>query len=96
MYGTSWRKEDGKVYSMAEDLPKPYDEYADEKEVLQALLDISEKYIRQYPEQYLWLYHRFQHIPPDTPEDIRRRFPYYAKEPNAHFYSKLARKNSAE
>ena len=95
MYGASWREPDGKVYSMAEDLPKPYEEYADEKEVLQALLDISEKYIRLHPEQYLWLYHRFQYIPPDAPEEIRKRFPYYATIPNAHFFSKLARKSSA-
>ena len=91
MYGTSFRKEDGKVYSLAEDLSKPFEEYADEKEVLQELLDISEKYIRRYPEQYLWLYRRFQHIPPDAPEEIRRRFPYYAKVPNAHFFSKTAK-----
>ena len=89
IYGASLRKEDGKLYSLSEKLPKPFEEYADEKEVLQALLDISEKYIRQYPEQYLWLYHRFQHIPPDTSDEIRSRFPYYAKVPNAHFFSKL-------
>ena len=89
MYGASFRKEDGKVYSTTEDLPKPFEEYADEKEVLQELMNMSERYIRQYPDQYLWLYHRFQYIPPDAPEEIRRRFPYYATVPNAHFFSKL-------
>ncbi|MBQ7396141.1 MAG: hypothetical protein IJW08_06350 [Lentisphaeria bacterium] len=90
MYGVSLRHEDGKLYSMSRELSKPFDEYADDAEVLQELLDISEEYIRKYPEQYLWLYHRFQHIPPDASDELKRRYPYYAKVPNAHFFSKTA------
>lgn len=92
MFGASLRHEDGKLYSMSEDLPKPLEEYEDDADMLQDLLIIAEKYIRLYPEQYLWLYHRFQYIPPDAPEEIKKRFPYYAKVPNAHFFSKSAKK----
>ena len=75
---------------MSRELSKPFEEYADDAEVLQELLDISEEYIRKYPEQYLWLYHRFQHIPPDASDELKRRYPYYAKVPNAHFFSKTS------
>ena len=94
MYGTCLRKEDGKLYSMHEELPKSPSEYQTEAEMLQDLLNIAEKYIRQYPEQYLWLYHRFQYIPPEAPEEIKKRFPYYAKVANAHFFSKVAKNNN--
>ena len=94
MFGISLRHADGKLYALSEDLPKPFEEYESDAEILQALLDISEKYIREYPEQYLWLYKRFQHIPPDASEELKKRYPYYAKVPNAHFFSKLARENN--
>ena len=92
MFGVSLRHEDGKLYSLSEDLPKPFEEYESEAEILQDILNISEKYIKLYPEQYLWLYKRFQHIPPDATGELKARYPYYAKVPNAHFFSKLANK----
>ena len=51
-------------------------------------MKLSESFIRRYPEQYLWLYKRFQHIPPDCPEELRRRYPYYAKVPSPNFFRK--------
>ena len=60
MYGVSLRHEDGKLYSMSRELSKPFEEYADDAEVLQELLDISEEYIRKYPEQYLWAHRRWR------------------------------------
>ena len=49
---------------------------------------MSERYIRKNPEQYLWLYRRFQHIPPGAPEELRKRYPYYARVPGAKFFRK--------
>ena len=96
MFGSSLRREDGKLYSFSQELPKPFEEYENEAEVLQELLNISESYIRKYPEQYLWLYHRFQNIPPDASEEIKSRYPYYAKVPNAHFFSRVANKQKKD
>ncbi len=89
IYGTSVRHADGRITAHAATLSKPFSEYRDEKEVLQELMEISEKFIRAYPEQYLWFYKRFQNIPPDCPPEVRARFPYYATVTNAHFFSKL-------
>ena len=90
-YGTSIREADGKIHAKMEYLPKPFDEYENDEAVLQALMDLSEKYIRRYPEQYLWFYHRFQNIPAGIPEEVRRRYPYYAAEPPPTFYDKRAK-----
>lgn len=89
VFGCSLRNDEGRIIAHSENLSKPFNEYASEKEVLQELMDISEKYIRKYPEQYLWMYKRFQHIPEDaTPEQLKR-YPWYAKRPNRNFYSKV-------
>ncbi len=92
LYATCVRESDGKIHARLEGLPKPFEEYADDREVMQALMDISERYIREFPEQYLWFYHRFQHIPQDLPEEERRRYPYYAKVPPASFFDVRAKK----
>ena len=90
VYGTSVRHEDGRVYAHSEYLPKPFAEYRDETEVLQDLMKISESYIRQYPEQYLWFYSRFQYIEPTCPEPLKKRYPYYARVAGPHFYRKTS------
>lgn len=89
LFGVSLRREDGRVESFCEPLSKPFEQYASAQEVLQECMNISERYIRQYPEQYLWLYRRFQHIPQDASPEIRARFPYYAKEASRGFYDRL-------
>ena len=76
----------GKAY--LRELPKPTSEYESDEEMLQDITDITVDYIRMAPEQYCWLYKRFQHIPPDTPEEIRKRYPDYAKVPGPSFYSR--------
>lgn len=88
IYGTSVRHENGVITAHAEKLSRPFNEYKDEKEVLQELMDISQEYITRYPEHYLWLYKRFHFIPRDCPENIRRRYPYYAVEASDNFYRK--------
>ena len=89
IFGASLREKDGMIHSVVRELPRPFDEYPDDKAVIQEFMRISESYIRKYPEQYLWLYKRFQHIPPGCPEELRKRYPYYAKEPPPTFFRKL-------
>lgn len=86
IYGTSVRLADGRVTAHSAKLSKPFGEYADDREVIQELMDISERFVRAYPEQYLWFYRRFQNIPPDCPPEIRARYPGYAKVTNSHFF----------
>ena len=88
VYGTSLRLADGRNTAHSAYLPKPFAEYADDREVLQELMKISEKFIRMHPEQYLWFYKRFQYIPPDCPADVRSRYPDYAAEPRPSFFRK--------
>ncbi len=90
VYGTSVRESDGRITAHMELLPRPFGEYADERAVLQELMNMSEKYIRRYPEQYLWLYRRFQHIPADCPAELRKRYPWYAEPVRPSFYRRGA------
>ena len=89
IFGASVREKDGLIHSFVRELPRPFEEYPDDKAVIQEFMRISEEFIRKYPEQYLWLYKRFQHIPADCPVEVRKRYPYYAKEPPPSFYRKL-------
>ena len=93
LYGSSLRGADGRVHAKVEYLPKPFREYRSDEEVIQALMDLSERDIRQHPEQYLWFYHRFQYISPDASEEARRRYPFYATVPSASFFDRRARYN---
>ena len=86
LFGASLRMPDGRIQGFCEELPKPFDAYPDDRAVIQEVMGLSEKYIRAYPEQYLWLYKRFQHIPPDCPEELRKRYPYYARVPKQSFF----------
>lgn len=47
------------------------------REITQYIADIFASEIQKHPAQWLWLYKRWKHIPPDLP---REAFPYYAKE----------------
>lgn len=91
VYGVSVRHEDGRIHAHSSYLPKPFAEYHDETEVLQDLMKISESYIRQYPEQYLWFYRRFQYIEPTCPESLKKQYPNYARVVGPHFYRKTTR-----
>ena len=69
-------------------LPRSASDYASDEELTQELMDISMELIRQYPEQYLWLYRRFQNIPPDAPEELKKKYPPYASIPGEKFFSR--------
>lgn len=85
--GATLRKKDGSMASYLKTLPKPAKEYESDEELIQALTELSEEFIRMAPEQYLWMYKRFQYIPHGTPEEIVKKYPPYAKFPNKHFYT---------
>jgi lauroyl/myristoyl acyltransferase len=94
IYGTSVRLENGIVTAHARWLSKPFENYKDETEVMQELMNISEEYIRQFPEQYLWMYKRFQYIPREATPELKAKYPYYSTVAPAKFYSKAKRKNT--
>ena len=76
--GASVRNSDGKFEFQLKQLPKKADEYPDSESLAQALLKANESLIRQYPEQYLWTYHRWRYIPSNADDDFVKRFPFYA------------------
>ena len=86
---------DEKLYAHYRLLRKPFSEYADDCEVIRELIGYSEEMIRKYPEQYLWLYRRFQNIPEGISEELRRRYPYYATTPRPSFYRRRPRPEKA-
>ena len=89
--GSCIRKPDGRFHATMRKLPKEISEYNSEEEITQDIMAISEDLIRMAPEQYLWLYKRFQYIPPDAPDLIRAKFPAYAYVPSERFFDHAAR-----
>lgn len=83
------RNKQGHIVAGIKPLAKPFEEYTSHAEILQELLDTSEKLIRENPEQYLWIYRRFQYIPENATPEQRKRYPWYAVEPGKNFYRKV-------
>ena len=48
-------------------------------------MDMSEEFIRKYPDQYLWFYRRFQYIPQGATDELKAKYPFYAKMASNHF-----------
>ncbi len=67
---------------------KDFSKYKTEKDMMQDIMKINQELITEYPEQYLWLYKRFFFIPRDASDEIRQKFPYYAKDASKRFYGK--------
>jgi KDO2-lipid IV(A) lauroyltransferase len=74
--------------SYFEKLQREAGDYADDLEMTQDLMRIVEGIIRKNPEQYLWFYKRFQNIPIDASEELRKKYPHYAKLTSDRFYNK--------
>ena len=91
--GACFRQEDGSFRAVLRSLPKEAIEYESDQALIQKLTDMSEELIRMAPEQYLWMYKRFQYIPDGTPEEALKRFPSYAKKASVHFYSRCPIRN---
>lgn len=63
----------------AKRLDPPGHEYPDDESLTQAVIAANEELIREYPDQYVWLYKRWRHIPAAAPQEVKDRYPYYAK-----------------
>lgn len=73
-------REGGRLRLWSEPLPKPVTAYASDEELTRDLMAANERFIRRYPEQYLWLYRRWRYIPAGASAVERARFPYYARQ----------------
>lgn len=91
VFGVSLRDKNGVSVGHCESLSKPLAEY-EPREMIQELTAIAEEFICKYPEQYLWFYKRFAHIPQDIDEARKARYPFYARVVKSSFYSRV--KNS--
>ncbi|MCM8531414.1 MAG: hypothetical protein NE330_09665, partial [Lentisphaeraceae bacterium] len=60
------------------DLAKDPDEYESKDDLNQAFLDVMEQTVRDHPEQWIWLYNRWNYIPKNR-EDLKDKYPYYAE-----------------
>tara|TARA_B110000858_G_scaffold132399_1_gene150613 strand:+ start:1132 stop:2166 length:1035 start_codon:yes stop_codon:yes gene_type:complete len=77
----------GRKYTIfTETLPKPILAYESDQELIQDLMIATENLVHKYPEQYLWLYKRYLHIPETANEITIDNFPFYAKKVAPHFY----------
>ncbi|OGV36211.1 MAG: hypothetical protein A2020_12480 [Lentisphaerae bacterium GWF2_45_14] len=81
-------RENGYYTSFVRYLSKPTSEYADDTEMTQELMKLTEELVRQHPEQYLWFYQRFRYIPKEAPESLIKRYPAYATVAPERFYRK--------
>jgi len=77
----------GKKYiTFTEELPKKVCDYESDTDIINDLMAATENVVRKYPEQYLWLYKRFQHIPETATEADVARYPSYAEKVTPRFY----------
>jgi lauroyl/myristoyl acyltransferase len=79
LVGACIRRPNGTFAIRYSGLSKPIDDYESDHEVVQEIIAIQERIIREFPEHYLWMYKRFRYIPADYPDDKAARYPYYAK-----------------
>ena len=79
LVAASVRMDDGTFKVVSRKLPKDISEYVVDGELSQDILDLFTELIREYPEQYTWLYHRWQYIPGNASEALEKAYPPYAK-----------------
>jgi KDO2-lipid IV(A) lauroyltransferase len=66
--------------------------FASDEEFTQAVMNEIEGFVKRYPEQYLWLYERWRHIPADIDDERLERYPYYSAKVTPRFYDNNAPK----
>lgn len=67
-------------------------DYASDEDLMQALMGKMEEHVRAYPDQYMWMYKRFQNIPREASPELIKKYPYYAKVAEEKFYFKKTEK----
>lgn len=88
------RHEGKGFYFSGNALPKRASEYESDEALTQAIIYEIEKLVRANPEQYLWMYKRFQYIPRDADEDLKKRYPPYATVAKPSFYDQRERSHN--
>lgn len=58
-------------------LPKKVDEYESDQELSEDILKLMEEFVRDAPEQWVWMYKRWNYIPLNW-EDQKEKYPDYA------------------
>lgn len=96
VYGTSVRDENNRIVAHSATLSRPFEEYPDDTAVIEELMRLSERYIRQYPEQYVWFYKRFSYIPRDADDALRQRYPWYSEVASPSFYNATLRRRKGQ
>ena len=92
-FGGVYRDPDtGHLHSYMKSLPKAIEEYENDEEIIGDFMKLTEEMIRQYPDQYLWFYKRYQNIPRDASPELIAKYPYYAKVATDRFYDNNAPK----
>lgn len=77
-----------KFESILRPLSKMPSEYASDEELTQEIMNITEEFVRKYPGQYLWMYKRFQNIPREATDELKKKYPSYAKVASGRFYER--------
>ncbi len=72
-------------------LPKRAAEYESDEALTGAIIYEIEKLVRAHPEQYLWMYKRFQYIPRSADESLKKKYPPYATVAKPSFYDQRER-----
>lgn len=78
LFGYARHDAAGRVVLQVRELPHPPAEYQGDEALSQAIAKLTEDLVREFPDEYLWLYERWLYIPPDWAGD-RTRYPGYAK-----------------
>ncbi|OGV48823.1 MAG: hypothetical protein A2X49_07450 [Lentisphaerae bacterium GWF2_52_8] len=73
-----------------------FSKYGSDEAIIQGILSNTERFIRKYPEQYIWFYKRFQHIPQEADEDLKKKYPDYAEIASGRFYSKVSQRDQTD
>ncbi|MFA6815059.1 MAG: hypothetical protein WCS73_02040 [Lentisphaeria bacterium] len=91
--GACIRNAEGKFELLLKPLPKKLSEYGSDYEITVAILKANEDMIRQYPEQYIWMYQRWKYLPGNAPEWLAKKYPYYSSHDKYECDEKLFLKN---
>ncbi len=74
--GACVRQADGRFKFLVKEVQQP--DTDDPQRLTQAILSANEELIRNYPEQYTWLYKRWRLKPVDISAELADKYPYYA------------------
>jgi len=74
------RDDSDRLHFKAVALPRPGAEYESDDALIADINRQTEIWIREYPDQYLWLYRRWLYRPENIDAATRAKYPYYSKD----------------